>query len=256
MPAVVLSPTVHWRTPLGAMLRQLGVATVETDDVFEAVAALRSVAHAVAVLHAELPADEIAVFLKAAARHRGAVVTAMAGPLHDLDPRWRDAIVRRFDNPYLFVDIANWVVEQDQTLAGDIGWEAGAQPDESTLEGGATAPRALPASLPHRPAIPRGPLEREDIVRLRRLARHADYYTLLGVPPTASEDDVVRWADAWLLLLDPAELATDVLESLHDAIREVRGAMRDARLVLSDPVSRARYVPAASQGGGSSEGGG
>lgn len=239
MPVVILGPVVHWRSALAAILRQMEVATIETDDVFEGVAAIRSVASAIAVLHGELPPDELAVFLKATARHGGTVTVAIAGTAHDLDPRWSDSVARRFENPWLFMDIAAWIVDRERATGS------------ATFETAPAAPRALPDSVPQLPAaaasvdlgaVPRGPLDREEIVRLRRLARHEDYFTLLSLPRHASSDTVKEVTAGWLRLLQPEALSTDILDSLLDAVKEVRGAIRDAGMVLSDSRARALYI--------------
>jgi hypothetical protein len=239
MPVVILGPVVHWRSALAAILRQMEIATIETDDVFEGVSAIRSVATAIAVLHSEMPPDELAVFLKATARHGGDVTVALAGTTHDLDPRWSELIARRFENPWLFMDIAAWVASREPgRVASPI---ADAEPHPLPAAG---ATRALPdLSAPVEwTVVPKGPLDREALVRLRRLARHEDYFTLLSLPRHATTETVQDVAAGWLRLLQPEALSTDILDSLLDAVKEVRGAIRDAGMVLSDPRSRDLYV--------------
>jgi hypothetical protein len=108
----------------------------------------------------------------------------------------------------------------------------------------AGATRALPdLSAPVEwTVVPKGPLDREALVRLRRLARHEDYFTLLSLPRHATTETVQDVAAGWLRLLQPEALSTDILDSLLDAVKEVRGAIRDAGMVLSDPRSRDLYV--------------
>jgi len=239
MPVVILGPVVHWRSALAAILRQMEIATIDTDDVFEGVAAIRSVASAIAVLHSELPPDELAVFLKATARHGGDVTVVLAGTTHDLDPRWSDLLARRFENPWLFMDIAAWVAAREPARAAS-------QPALTELHPGATLPatQALPdlTQPAERTLVPKGPLDREALVRLRRLARHEDYFTLLSLPRHATAETVQEVAAGWLRLLQPEALSTDILDSLLDAVKEVRGAIQDAGMVLSDPRSRELYV--------------
>lgn len=240
MPVVILGPVVHWRSALAAILRQMGIATIDTDDVFEGVAAIRSVATAIAVLHSELPPDELAVFLKATARHGGDVTVALAGTTHDLDPRWSELLARRFENPWLFMDIAAWVAAREPAHAASQN--GGAEPHLLVPAAAATRTLSNLTAPAEWTVVPKGPLDREALVRLRRLARHEDYFTLLSLPRHATSEMVLDVAAGWLRLLQPEALSTDILDSLLDAVKEVRGAIRDAGMVLSDPRSRELYV--------------
>ncbi|TVR03826.1 MAG: hypothetical protein EA398_03850 [Deltaproteobacteria bacterium] len=86
------------------------------------------------------------------------------------------------------------------------------------------------------------PLDREDIERLLRLARHEDYFLLLGLGRTATARDVRERATALRALLRPDRLSTRLLDRYHEAIMEIHHALVDAEAVLSSTTGRMMYL--------------
>ena len=110
--------------------------------------------------------------------------------------------------------------------------------------------RILDARAPSGRPQPEGPADYDpldaDAVRLRVRARlalvsDADYFALLGLPPSATSYDIRR---AYLELrraFDPSRLLTAATAELHDDVAMIVEVLEEAYEVLRDPHRRGRY---------------
>lgn len=88
---------------------------------------------------------------------------------------------------------------------------------------------------------PAGP-DRQAIERLLRLARHEDYFTLLGVGRAVGEDAIREAAQRVHALLDPRRVDPRLLDRYLMELAEIRGALNDAEAVLTSEEARRLYV--------------
>jgi hypothetical protein len=84
-------------------------------------------------------------------------------------------------------------------------------------------------------------IDRSRVLDKLALARHGDYFSVLGVEPTATAFEVHRAAARLRERFDPARWGDAAFADLKSALREIVDVVADAEAVLADPALKDAY---------------